>query len=78
MAQERTGAANGLQGLTAFAGLMLGVIPLAGWLIAGRHSGPFRLIFGEQQGALGYVVPLLVILGAVVVIAALEAWKKRA
>lgn len=75
MARSRT--ANGLQGLIAFIGILLGVIPLAGQLIVGEPSGPFRLLFGEPQGVGAYIVPVVVVAVAVLIIAALELWKKQ-
>ncbi|MBK1785559.1 hypothetical protein [Prauserella cavernicola] len=77
MAQERTRALDGVQGVVGFAGVMLGLIPLGGWIIAGTHNGPFRWLFGEQTGPMGYVAPLLVIAVAIVVIGALEKVKRR-
>ncbi|KID31980.1 hypothetical protein [Prauserella rugosa] len=67
---------DGAQGLVAFMGILLGVVPLAGWIIAGRHNGPFRLIFGDLQTPAAYVAPIAVIAGAVLIIAALEVAKK--
>ncbi|GAB3476197.1 hypothetical protein [Amycolatopsis cihanbeyliensis] len=70
-------AIDGLEGLLALAGITLGAIPFGGWVIAKEHSGPFRWLFGEHTGAMGYVVPLLVLGVAVLLIAVLEGAKRR-
>ncbi|WP_216215834.1 hypothetical protein [Amycolatopsis aidingensis] len=72
-----TKAIDGLEGLVGLAGVTLGVIPFGGWVIAKEHSGPFRWLFGEQTGAMGYVAPLVVVAVAALLITVLEAVKRR-
>ncbi|GAA2840513.1 hypothetical protein [Crossiella cryophila] len=69
-------AIDGAQGVIAIVGITLGAVPLIRWFIEGQHSGPFRWIFGEQTGTMGYVVPLLVIGVGFGLIAVLERRKR--
>ncbi|MCK2238845.1 MULTISPECIES: hypothetical protein [unclassified Crossiella] len=69
-------AIDGVQGVIALVGITLGGVPLVRWFIEGQHSGPFRWLFGEQTGTMGYVAPLLVIGVAIGLIAVLERRKR--
>ncbi|MCO1582693.1 hypothetical protein M8C13_43805 [Crossiella sp. SN42] len=70
-------AVEGAQGVIALIGITLGAVPLVRWLIEEQHSGPFRWIFGELTGTMGYLGPLLVIAAAIGLIALLELRKRR-
>ncbi|TQN27850.1 hypothetical protein FHX37_4581 [Haloactinospora alba] len=67
---------DALQGVVAIAGITVGVIPLALWMLNGKHSGAFRLLFGSPDAPIAYTIPLLVIAACVALIALLERAKR--
>jgi hypothetical protein len=76
--RDRAGAIDAFQGLFAFVGVTLGVIPMVRWAIQEEYGALFEWLFGVQTGSMGYVTPLAVIVAVVGAIAALEMMKRRA
>ncbi|MBP2471304.1 hypothetical protein JOF53_000176 [Crossiella equi] len=77
MAKTKSGVET-VQGVLALAGITLGLVPLGFYLFTGRHSGPFRLLFGEPDGTMAYLTPVLVIAVVLLAIGFLERYKSKA
>lgn len=76
---DRMRAIDGLQGVSALVGITLGVIPLVGWAMGTESGGLLGLVFGwSPSGTSAYVLPVVVVVAAIGVIAALEMVKRHA
>jgi hypothetical protein len=69
---------DGLQGLTVFIAVPLGVVPLIMLASGSETGGLWSLVLDEDAGPAEWVCPSLVVLAAVVAIALLERRKRDA
>ncbi|QFU89759.1 hypothetical protein [Amycolatopsis sp. YIM 10] len=74
---RRARTIEGAQGLVIIVAIPLGIIPLVRWIFSEDHGGLFRWFFGDLSGAMGYAAPIIVLAVAFLIIAILEAVKKR-
>jgi len=65
------------QGVVAFVGITLGVIPLAQKMLTGSTGSLWKLLPGGGQGSLALIAAGVVAVGALLVVAGLERRKRR-
>ncbi|MFT3944331.1 MAG: hypothetical protein QM705_11000 [Ancrocorticia sp.] len=76
MATDKTRGIESAQGLVAFVGITLGVIPLI-QVVLGRRPGLLTLVLSEGPSASHWIAPLVVVLAATVLVFVLELRKNR-
>ncbi|MFF1946134.1 hypothetical protein ACFVWF_28825 [Rhodococcus qingshengii] len=69
---------NAIQTVVVLVTILIAVVPLGQRIFGGDHGQVFQTLFGEQTGAAGFVIPVLIIVAAVVIILVLEPLKRRA
>ncbi len=76
MASDKARDIEAIQGIVAFVGITLGVIPLI-QVFFGRRPGLLTLVLPEGPSALHWIAPIVVVLAAIAIVLVLESRKKH-